>query len=111
MSKQELDFDPPMSSEAIAIASAIPPHVVKKIDAALLGAASEKWRKVARLVGTVMMNEEWLPEGVPDLYYAQRVRQLVAAGSLEADGDLRIMAGSEVRLPQEIRESNRNNRG
>lgn len=100
-----------MSTEEAALASAIPQHIVKKIDEALLGAASEKWRNVARLVGTVMTNEEWLPEGLTDLYYAQRVRKLVAAGSLEADGDLRIMARSEVRLPQKNKETNRNNRG
>jgi hypothetical protein len=36
---------------------------------------------------------------VCDLFYAQRVTRLVAAGQLEATGDLGRMRYSEVRLP------------
>lgn len=97
---EEPPFDPPMSEEQTALANALPEDMVHKIDEALLKVVSENWRKVARIVGTVMVYEKWLPDGIPDLYYAQRVRHLVDAGFLEAAGDLRMMGRSEVRLPQ-----------
>ena len=36
---------------------------------------------------------------IPDVYYAQRVRRLVAVGELESQGNLEYMGYSEVRLP------------
>ena len=36
---------------------------------------------------------------IPDIYYAQRVRRLVAVGELESQGNLEYMRYSEVRLP------------
>ena len=57
------------------------------------------WRKVARIVGmTIGDLSERLPN-VPDVYYAQRVRRLVAVGELESQGNLAYMRYSEVRLP------------
>ena len=41
---------------------------------------------------------ERIPD-VPDIYYAQRVRRLVAVGELESQGNLEYMGYSEVRLP------------
>ena len=38
---------------------------------------------------------------VPDVYYAQRVRRLVAVGELESQGNLEYMRYIEVRLPAE----------
>jgi hypothetical protein len=37
--------------------------------------------------------------GIPDVFYAQRIRELVRTGRLEADGNLAYMNFSEVRLP------------
>ena len=39
---------------------------------------------------------------IPDIYYAQRVRRLVAVGELESQGNLEYMRYSEVRLPVEV---------
>jgi hypothetical protein len=36
---------------------------------------------------------------IPDIYYAQRLRRLVAVGELESQGNLEYMRYSEVRLP------------
>ena len=36
--------------------------------------------------------------GIPDIYYAQRVRRFVAEGALELEGDYINMRYSEVRL-------------
>jgi hypothetical protein len=51
------------------------------------------------LVGGAMMNPDVRVAGLPDLYYAQRVRALVTAGQLVAEGNLDFMCFSEVRLP------------
>lgn len=36
--------------------------------------------------------------GVPDVFYAQRVRRLVEAGAIEAVGDLNRIRYSEIRI-------------
>ena len=65
----------------------------------LLAQATQTWRKVARIVGLATGElSERLPD-IPDVYYAQRVRRLVAVGELESQGDLAYMRYSEVRLP------------
>ena len=38
-------------------------------------------------------------DGVPDAYYSRRIIKLVNDGLLDAQGDLREMRFSEVRLP------------
>ena len=38
--------------------------------------------------------------GIPDLFYAERLRKLVQDGRLESQGNLAYMRLSEVRLPQ-----------
>lgn len=73
---------------------------VARIDAALLAQASFQWRKVARVVGTAMTKRSRRVAGVPDLYYSERVRVLVRRGVLQAQGNLKAMRYSEVRLVQ-----------
>lgn len=74
------------------------PVQLRTIDDALLKLAHAEWRKVAYLVGFAMTNADRIP-GIPDIYYAQRVRLLVEEGKLEAQGFLDRMRYSEVRLP------------
>ncbi|MEK7854836.1 MAG: DUF3658 domain-containing protein, partial [Acidobacteriota bacterium] len=71
---------------------------IEKIDEALLANASTQWRKVARVVGTAMMANSGIVPPIPDIFYAERVRELVAAGKLESQGNLEFMGYSEVRL-------------
>lgn len=73
---------------------------VARIDAALLAQANFQWRKVARVVGTAMLKQSHGIVGVPDVYYAKRVRVLVRRGVLQAQGNLNVMRYSEVRLVQ-----------
>jgi len=72
---------------------------IKTIDNALLANTCDKWRKVARVVGTTMMELPCRVEGVPDVYYSQRVQKLVKDGLLESQGNLSYMRYSEVRRP------------
>ncbi|MGN8084346.1 DUF3658 domain-containing protein, partial [Variovorax sp. 22077] len=67
------------------------------IDTALLSQVSDDWRKVARVVGMAMLSTRDLPSGVPDAFFAKRVRLLVESGQLESQGDLRRMRFSEIR--------------
>jgi hypothetical protein len=77
---------------------------VKAIDEALLSNASHNWRKVARVAGTTMMELPSRVQGIPDVFYSQRVEKLVKDGLLESQGNLSYMRYSEVRLPSRYSE-------
>jgi hypothetical protein len=91
--------DAPMDTDQQTRADALTPSQLEAIDRELLRASDVQWRKVARVVGTVMMND-WSgkPERNADVFYAHRVARLVRLGRLEAQGDLTRMRFSEVRL-------------
>jgi hypothetical protein len=83
-----------MTPEEQAVAGGLSQEAIDRIDAALLSHAKRSWRKVAMIVGLAMR----VP-GLPDLFYAERVKALVAKGALIAEGNLEYMRYSEVRLP------------
>jgi len=91
--------DPPMSEEEARVAASVSREHVERIDAELLSHARKYLRKVAMLVGLAMGNEALRIPGLPDVYYAQRIRALVEKGALIAEGNLAFMRYSEVRLP------------
>lgn len=84
-------------SKALSRIADLSLNQIQAMDAALLAAADIRWRKVAFLVATAMNGPAHVP-GIPDVYYAQRVRALVANGSLTAQGFLSRMRYSEVRI-------------
>ncbi len=92
--------DPPLSAEQMALIAELSEAQLTAIDALLMSRATTHWRKVAMLVGFAMTKNPDRKLGIPDLFYAQRVRKLVADGHLESDGNLVYMCYSEVRLPQ-----------
>jgi hypothetical protein len=51
------------------------------------------------IVGLAMQNPSVRVPGLPDLYYAARVRALVSSGALRSQGNLDFVAYSEVCLP------------
>ena len=95
----DLDPDPPLTAEQEALVRTLSKTVVSRVDAALVANASSKWRKVAVVIAAAMDDARGSAVGLPDVYYARRVKQLVAAGRLESFGDLCRMRYSEVRLP------------
>jgi uncharacterized protein DUF3658 len=95
----EFTPDPPLSSEEARVAASLSKVFIERIDAELLEHSRHQPRKVAMLVGLAMSNPSVRVPGLPDLYYAQRVRLLVAKGALLAEGNLDFMRYSEVRLP------------
>ncbi|TLZ30477.1 MAG: hypothetical protein E6K27_00425 [Gammaproteobacteria bacterium] len=90
---------PPLTAEQEARVRTLSKTVVSRIDASLVASASPRWRKVATVVAAALGEARGSAAGLPDVYYAQRVRELVAAGRLESFGDLCRMRYSEVRLP------------
>ena len=93
--------DPPLDLEQSLRVSKLSQAELQTIDRELLAQASGSWRKVARIVGMAMGKLGGEIAGVPDVYYSQRVRNLVALGKLESQGDLARMRYSEVRLPRQ----------
>ena len=89
--------EPPTAEQQSRIDKLTAEHI-RLIDEAILENASTQWRKVARVIGSAMPASEDSVPRVPDLFYAERVRHLVAAGKLESQGNLEYMRSSEVRL-------------
>ena len=90
--------DPPLTIEQIELVNKLNEIDIKRIDKTLLSNTCKYWRKVARVVGTTMLElSEHMP-GIPNVFYAQRIKHLVEEGKLEAQGNLDIMRYSEVRL-------------
>jgi hypothetical protein len=88
-----------MTAKEQALAASLSPQFIEKIDRALLSHAGPRGRKVAMIVGLAMSDAEIRVPGLPDLYYAQRVKVLVQRGLLVSEGSLGYMRYSEVRLP------------
>ncbi len=71
---------------------------IKAIDEAILSQLSVHWQKTALVVSVAM---DAYPEkyfDIPDLFYGERVVALFAKGLIEANGNLRRMRSSEVRM-------------
>lgn len=88
------------TTEEVALVSRLGTGGVTAIDGALEGATSERWLKVARIVHDAM------DAGGFDVWedshlhlHVRRLIDLVASGTLEAQGNLRRPRFSEVRKP------------
>ena len=101
MDNHDVEPDPPLNAEQLALVEKLSDEDVREIDGSLRANANKNWRKVAFIVGITMSE---LPEriyGIPDVYYAGRIKHLVEKGLLESQGDLSYMRYSEVRIPSE----------
>ena len=90
--------EPDLNQEQLELVSNLSSSELESIDAALLSNCNNQWRKVARVVGTTMMEDVHRIEGIPDLFYAQRIESLVEKGVLLFQGNLRSLRFSEVKL-------------
>ena len=86
-----------LSEEQRACIDSLSSGDISSIDAALLSQCDGHFRKVAFIVGSAMMRQPNRIDGVPDVFYGQRVHALVENGVLEAVGNLSYMRYSEVR--------------
>jgi hypothetical protein len=90
--------DHPMTPEEEGRARLLTPAELQRIDEALLSNAAHQFYKVARVVGGTMRELGNDFSGLPDVFYASRIKHLVASGQLEAAGNLDRMRFSEIRL-------------
>ena len=79
-------------------AASLTPADLQRIDECLLSHTSQKWQKVAKIIGSTMTVLGRQFPGVPDVFYAQRIKHLAEAGAIEAVGDLDRIRYSEVRI-------------
>lgn len=91
--------DGPLTTEQNELVSRLTAEQLETIDNLLLAEAHTQWRKAARIVGFAMMNDSNRVNGIPDVFYAQRLRRLAEIGLLEAEGNLDCMRFCEYRLP------------
>lgn len=98
MSNHDLHPDRALTSEEESLVQSLTEDEVQEIDNALLSNACDKWRKVAFIVGTTMSDLPNRVEGLPDVYYSLRIKELVRNGTLQSQGNLSHMRYSEVRL-------------
>ena len=90
--------DAPLTPQEKAKVAQLTERELEAIDEALISNTYDRWRKVAMVVGLTMRQLESRVRGIPDSFYAQRVRRLVESGRLESQGNLEYMRFSEVRL-------------
>ena len=91
--------DGPLSEEELSRVGQLSDDDLHSIDEALLSQCNHQFRKVARVVGFAMIEGSVNCEGIPDIFYSQRVTKLVQSGRLEHQGQLGHMRFCEVRLP------------
>lgn len=98
----DVEPDGPLSPDQLAIVDKLTNEQIEDIDNSLLENCPIRWRKVAAVVG-ITMTRQMMDDypGVPDIFYAQRVRALVERGILESSGNLDYMRYSEIRLAED----------
>jgi hypothetical protein len=79
----ELHPDPPLSAEQKKLVGALSQSQIDTVDRAILSSSVAHWRKVARVVSSAMAQVGQTLPGVPDVFYAERVRTLVERGALD----------------------------
>ena len=95
---EELQPDPELTEDQTALVSKLSKNDLNEIDEALLSNTKRQWRKVAMIVGITMSESPDRINGIPDIFYSQRIRGLVEKKLIESQGDLQFMRYSEVRL-------------
>jgi len=91
--------DPSLDAEDLLAVAALTQDDIAAIDRALLASCGNAWTKAALVVAVAMDAYPDLYHDIPDVFYSQRVRELVSNGQLEAHGDLHRMRFSEIRTP------------
>ncbi|MFM0714971.1 DUF3658 domain-containing protein [Paraburkholderia strydomiana] len=92
--------DPPLTAAQQAAADRLSEADLRTIDAALLRNLTGNYRKVALIVSLGMGSDTSFYPDIIDVFYAQRIKLMVARGLIESVGNLNRMRYSEVRLPQ-----------
>jgi hypothetical protein len=94
---EQIQDDPPPNQEQQSRINQLSIEEINEIEEMLLKHTCERWRKVARVVGTSMSEFKGKFKGVPDVYFSERVQSLVNRGLLESQGNLKRMRYSEIK--------------
>jgi hypothetical protein len=89
--------DSKLNADQVKAVENLTKNEVDEIDRILFQYTNNKWQKIAYVVASAMKELTIHHKGIPDLYFAQRVRRMVADGTLESQGLLENMRYSEVR--------------
>lgn len=89
--------DPELSAEQESLVEKLTESELETIDHALLSNVSTRWQKMAKIVGVTMQEMPDRVPGIPDIFYAERLRGLVRAGEIEAEGHILSMRYCELR--------------
>ncbi|WP_428240075.1 DUF3658 domain-containing protein [Gynuella sp.] len=99
MNDSEFPFDSELTQEQLELISKLSDSAIEEIDAVLLAQVGKQPQKVAMVVAMAMSKLSNKIEGIPDIFYAQRVAEMVNKGLLLSQGNLRRMRHSEVKVP------------
>jgi len=97
MNIEELPFDRNLTEVELDRVSELSEAQLQEIDFALLSATNKNYRKVAMVVA-IAMDAIYKIEGIPDVFYSNRVASLVLKEKLVARGNLKRMRYSEVAI-------------
>lgn len=90
--------DPELTPEQVVAVAALSTTEIDAMDAALMAQVTGRWRKIAFVVGQAMQAlGDARHAGVPDVYFAERVRDLERRGLIESVGNTKRMRFSEIR--------------
>ena len=93
----DISEDSPLTPEQRILVDNLSESDLKVIDEAILENINSRWKKVALVIGTTMTNLENRISGIPDVFYAQRIRYLKSKNLFESQGNLKKMQYSEIR--------------
>ena len=89
--------DPELTKNDIALVNELTEFDLQAIDELMLSKVSGRWQKSAKIIAQTMIELPNRTPGIPDIFYAQRLRKLVEEGQLDASGDVNSMRYYEVR--------------
>ena len=92
--------DPDLTPEQKEKVGQLSENQIEEIDRKIISLTTNQWQKVAKIVGMTMQNLPSRFYGLPDVYYAHRVKKLAKDGVIESQGNLNLMRFSEIRLNQ-----------
>jgi hypothetical protein len=91
------EFDP--TPEELSLIRQATPVVAEEVDALILSRCTNRWGKVAMIVGSLLDDFEAKYPYLPYVYMQVRMLELEHQGRLEIAGDVMQVRASEVRLP------------
>ena len=96
--------DPELNEEQRSLVEKLTESQLAEIDRALLQNVSSRWQKLAKIVGVTMSALENRVPGIPDIFYAERLREFIRSGEIEAEGHIQSMRYCELRTRQWLNE-------